>query len=649
MTPKRGAVRLTSTGFAAVLAAATACTGLQSGGMSREPGSGPPPPSAAASGGHARADVPPGGASTVTAAPSERTSPPAKPATPPGSEPDPGGGPGPERSGVSSEGPGGTRLETIPAGAEVYLDGEFLGKTPMKLPAQLPEHGMFTFLAPGYQPLYYFMNPGDAPRQVELTPLPPSPAGEALDRLRALRDGLRWEVEPTRWSLQLPVGSAPRWLPSPDGERVVVVLRSQAQGEPSRAASESLVLLHPARRERRVLAEQPLFPTRGHNTHESPTAGFFPVGWRDTRRFVVFRTTFTDADGNPARPSIVAEEYDVDRGTAHRLAALPAVVRPIDFEAAWVTDRYAYLSTGTLYGFDLEAGSVRAVRRNMPVFEPSGTVPLTISPDGTRVLYGLYGQGLLRAETGEDLPFLPAGMEPGGGSWSPDGRLLALRVRGRAYPGHWLQGEDAGFLLAGAVRVVDRDGREVATLTLPADLRSADPGAGAFISELRWLPDASGLVVRAVRTDPVEVESPDAWMDASVQDAGLFLLPLSGSPSRIRDGHGESGQMIAVGINWVLESRSTAGTSPTPQVTRWGRAGAPPLPPESFDPVAALVTSAGDLIVVARSGTVWRCAPGSDACEKTGRFGSAGWPTAHGRWIIQVDYGRGLEGLKLDR
>ncbi|BDG59601.1 PEGA domain-containing protein [Caldinitratiruptor microaerophilus] len=630
MTARRRAAWLASI---ALIAATTACTG---GTPARTP-PGPRPEGPGAGSPASDAGSPAGPAGDLAGAP---------PATP--GKPEAGAGPGGESPEPAVGNATGALVETDPPGAEVYLEGELLGTTPLRLPVTLPEYGMFAFLAPGYQPLYYFMNPGDAPRKVELTPLPPVPAGARLERLRALRDGLAWQSEPTRWSLQLPAGPPPRWLPSPDGERLAVVLLSQGEGKEPQDALESLVLLDPARGVRRVLAEQVVFPTRGHNTADAyPTVGFFPLGWRGADRLVVLRTTFTGEDGKPARPSIVAEEYDVDRGTVRRLAALPAVVRPIDFEEGWLSGRYAYLSTGTLYRFDLEAGAAGAVRRNMPVFEPSGTVPLAVSPDGERVLYGFYGEGLLRADTGEELPLLPAGVEPGGGAWSPDGRLLALRVRSERYTGRWLQGEDGGFLLAGAVRVVDRDGREVATLTLPVETRSARPGEGPFIFDMRWLPDSSGLVVRAARVAPGVTPDADVDTGQPLGDAGLFLLPLRGPATRVREARGNYGQIVAVGPTWALEIQSVSGGTPEPLATGWGGAGAPPLPAEPWSPFAAVAAPGGELVVVADSGTVWRCAPGAATCREAGRFGSPGWPSVHGRWLIQIAYGERLEGLLL--
>lgn len=147
-----------------------------------------------------------------------------------------------------------------------------------------------------------------------------------------------------------------------------------------------------------------------------------------------------------------------------------------------------------------------------------------------------------------------------------------MTVTNPEHPGQWL-GAEPGYLLAGAIRVVERNGAHVATLALP-DGQVADRSS--------WTPDGRALLAQAVSwSGDNRIEY--GWR---LIDQGLYRIDLDGRAQQV---HTPAGRFLQLsGDGWAVEYDGGSGAY---AVTSWATAG-PPLPPEPLTGDLLLLPSA---------------------------------------------------------
>lgn len=369
-----------------------------------------------------------------------------------GTEPEPGHGPAKPGS-TPSFPPGSFVIRSNPSGANVYVDGQLIGRTPVAYPKDgNPQHVLYLTLDGYYVSNHWFPDFSGDGITVDLALVGSKGSREALEAQTLMpkvtpvdnpAGNRTWRITGVR-----SYGTAI----SPNG-RYLVARADAVDGQSVRVDTFAIDLQSGEARQVSRYVSDGIASVGGLDS---------VVGWLSDTDAVLL--TRREPQDDPMNPALSVLKVNVATGTQEFLGDLGRWAEgSINVKRSWLTGDhtavFAHVS-GHVWGLNL-ATKQRVL--NVPVPSWDGLFQLNPSPDGWSVAHPGYSQKngsalvyWLNLRTGEEKLVSPPGMYAQGAWWSADGKRLAYGVSPRHADGYpVLQWEDGALLLPDAMEIVD--------------------------------------------------------------------------------------------------------------------------------------------------------------------------------------------------
>lgn len=402
-------------------------------------------------------------------------------------------------------------IRSNPIGANVYVDGRLIGKTPVAYEDDGASWHLVYLTLEGYGP---YLASGDFAGDGMMVDLM-YVGSTTKDRESLSTRSLLPQVEPLDnptgnrvWRVK---GMAPFAAAiSPDGRYMV----GSAIGIEGGARRRDIIAVDLQSGEARQLNSYV------HDTRLTMGALETPVGWTGGSEVVLL--TQREPEDDPDNPALAALQIDLETGRQVPLGDFGYWAEgPSYVHASWLTsDRttaFVHVS-GHIWGLDL-ATKKRVIDLPVPTWD--GLFRVSPSPDGWSVAHAGLDQQRGRAlvywlnlRSGEDVPVSSPGLYAQGAWWSPDGKRLAFGVSPRHADGYpVLPGEDSELLLPDAIEVVDLTSLTRQHIDLPVTPATFLWGGGDFSDLVGTRVDVTG-----------DRHQPQGWQ---LQKRGFFRLNLA--------------------------------------------------------------------------------------------------------------------------
>ncbi|MHB9144972.1 MAG: PEGA domain-containing protein [Symbiobacteriia bacterium] len=426
-----------------------------------------------------------------------------------GTAPELGHGPA-QPSSAPSFPPGSFVIRSNPSGANVYVDGRLIGRTPVAYPKDGDSQHVLYLTLDGYSvsnPWFTDFN-GDG-ITVDLAFVGPKGSREALEAPPLMPEVAPVDNPAGNRAWRITGVSLYGTTISPDG-RYLVARADAVDGQSARVDTFAVDLQSGEARQVARYLRGGVAPIGDPES---------VVGWLSDADAVLL--TRREPQDDPMNPALSVLKVNVVSGKQEFLGDLGRWAEgSINVKKSWLTGDhkavFAHVS-GHVWGLDL-ATKQRVL--NVPVPTWDGLFQLSPSPDGWSVAYAGYDQEegnapvcWLNLRTGEEKLVSPSDMYAQGAWWSADGQRLAYGVSPRHANGYpVLQWEDGALLLPDAMEIVD----------LPALTRQRIALPGGPVTFARGDDFESTVVIHVDVTG--DTSQPGVWQ---LQTRGLSRLSLT--------------------------------------------------------------------------------------------------------------------------
>lgn len=306
---------------------------------------------------------------------------------------------------------------------------------------------------------------------------------------------------------------------SPDGKYVLMVQRSQADmkiaATPIAASGDDVVLYS-------VSADW----------MQNSSIDYLPIGWLSNTEALFISVGWQSQGPNKGDRGAEVLIGDVTKGTSRQLTFIPLPTQGEYLSGA------AYSATRgklfievprAIWAVDLVSKSAKEVAGNLPTYD--GLFYSRVAPDASAYVYQLHeaagdhGVYILDTATGEQKPFVLNGdtmcFYP---EWSPDGKYVAMyevaRQAGATGGTTWDQyatypGEDAPRPVGTSIRVVDRSGKTVRTIS----------AEGKVLGSFKWSLDSKSIAFIATAKPASAPDTTKDWIPTEFTWDSVWIAP----------------------------------------------------------------------------------------------------------------------------
>lgn len=385
---------------------------------------------------------------------------------------------------------------TNPTGARIYVNGMFMGYSPLLFENTPPDGTAVVAIKENYQMHFDYFVQGLPRRSYSHIALVPDEGRYASNPnvtntadkfpIKKVSEN-HWQIDNVKreWSFQ-------RELIIPNDDASKILIKFKKLNRVSNNLAKYLGLINfPIKDELTILETRVTL----NNDQYWSSYDIHPVAWLDNEKIVVLKGAENPDGSDPYDLGFYVEAINVKTGNRRNIKWLQNETAGKDLFYTWLSKdkKELYLCRGTygatLESICLETGAVKLIKSGLQYFELGWNSSLFISPSGDYVVYdsniNITNSGMiLNMKTGKEVEVAPKGYVSEVIGWSSAQDYLAVKVGKPKGAYEILPGHDGYYFLADEIWVLNKEGKIAYKIAIN----------GKKIGNAQWSPDGNNLV-----------------------------------------------------------------------------------------------------------------------------------------------------------